>query len=178
MPAATPEATLAHLDHQADVNALLADYRRSREQLGTVRRDLVAIRETASSPDRTVTATVGSQGALRDLTISPDAYRRHRPDELAKLVLTTVSEASQAASRAAERALAPVLPERVGSDSVLAGTGDLSDRDLLPGAEAVDRGRNEDGDAASRGADEDDSFDAVSWLRPGGWSGSGEGNGR
>ncbi|MCP2333667.1 YbaB/EbfC DNA-binding family protein [Actinoalloteichus cyanogriseus DSM 43889] len=168
---------MAHMDHQADVNALLADYRRSREQLGTVRRDLVAIRETASSPDRTVTATVGSQGALRDLTISPDAYRRHRPDELARLVLTTVSEASQAASRAAELALAPVLPERVGSDSVLAGTGDLSDRDLLPGPDACGRDRNE-GAAASGGTSEDDSFDAVSWLRPGGWSTSGERSGR
>ncbi|GAA3434448.1 hypothetical protein [Kutzneria kofuensis] len=49
------------VDHQAEIDQLMADYRRSREQLVAVQRGMAAIRETVTSHDDLVTVTVGPE---------------------------------------------------------------------------------------------------------------------
>nr|WP_232328454.1 YbaB/EbfC family nucleoid-associated protein [Kibdelosporangium sp. MJ126-NF4] len=137
-------------DHRAQVEELLADYRRSREQLVSMQQTLAAISESVTSPDGTVVATVGGRGMLADLTFSDDAYLRHRPSDLAKLVLRTVAAAVSKASETANRTVSPLLPAQTDPGALLAGTADLTEAELAP--------------PRPKHAADDDSFEDVSWL--------------
>jgi DNA-binding protein YbaB len=79
-------------DHRAQVEDLLAGYRRSREQLGAVQRSLATVRETVTSDDGQVSVSVSASGALVDLSIDEDAYRVLRPAELAASIVRTPGE--------------------------------------------------------------------------------------
>ncbi|WP_424189468.1 YbaB/EbfC family nucleoid-associated protein [Actinokineospora sp. G85] len=135
-------------DHAAQVEELLADYRRSREQLADVHRALAAISESATSPCGMVTATVSAQGALTGLDIEDGAYRRYRPAELAHVIVRTTAAADAVAARAAGHAVAPVLPAGTDPEALLRGTADLAPAEIAP----------------PRAADPDDSFEHMTWL--------------
>ncbi|WP_285501829.1 YbaB/EbfC family nucleoid-associated protein [Actinokineospora sp. NBRC 105648] len=137
-------------DHRAQVEDLLADYRRSRDQLAEVHRALAAISESATSPCGLVTATVSAQGALTGLDLHEDAYRVHRPDELAAIIVRTTAAADALAARAAGHAVAPVLPTGTDPGALLRGTADLSPAELVP----------------PRPAAEEESFENLTWLEP------------
>ncbi|HEV2784647.1 MAG TPA: YbaB/EbfC family nucleoid-associated protein, partial [Actinophytocola sp.] len=98
------------VDHRAQVEELLADYQRSREQLAAVHRALASVSASASSEDGAVTATVGPRGSLTGLVIDESAYRRYRPAELADLIVRTAAAAAGQAARSATELVAPVLP--------------------------------------------------------------------
>lgn len=104
-------------EHSAQVEALLADYRRSRDQLTSVRHELASVRATASSADGLVTASAGPHGGLLELTIADAAYTRYRPAELSAVIVRTTAEAAKQAAEKASQVLAPVLP--AGSDPAL-----------------------------------------------------------
>ncbi len=146
-------------DHRAQVEELLADYRRSRDQLASVQRDLASITASVTSPDGTVTATVGSGGVLIGLELADNAYRAHRPDRLAELVLrTTEAElvlrtTEAAAAKAAERTyrtLAPVLPADTDPAALVRGTADLKPEEIAPPPPAPRRPAPEDEDFGLR----------------------------
>lgn len=119
-------------DHRAQVEELLADYRRSREQLGSVQRALAEVRASATSADGTVTATVDAQGRLAGLVLADTAYVRHRPPELAELIVRTAGHAVARAARAASDVIAPLLPAGTDPAALLAGTDNLTADDLRP----------------------------------------------
>lgn len=119
-------------DHQAQVEELLADYRRSRDQLVSVQRALAAVAESATSQDGLVTATVGTGGALIGLTIADGAYQQLAPKELARLIVTTTSTAAALAGRTASEVIAPVLPSGTDPEALLRGTADLTSVELAP----------------------------------------------
>ena len=110
---------------------MLAEYRRSREQLAAVHRALARISASRASDDGSVTATVGPQGVLTGLRIEADAYRRYRPAELAVLVVELTTVAAREAAELAQRVLEPVLPAAADPAAVLAGTADLRPDDLV-----------------------------------------------
>lgn len=135
-------------DHSAQVETMLADYRRSREQHGSVRHQLASVRETASSPDGLVTASAGPHGGLVDLFIAETAYQRYRPAELSALIVRTTSAAAGKAAEAASRVLQPVLP--TGAEPA----------EFLP-----DRPQPATGHAGDEAAAEaDDDLEGRSWL--------------
>ncbi|MGQ0838395.1 YbaB/EbfC family nucleoid-associated protein [Actinokineospora sp.] len=136
-------------DHRAQVDELLADYRRGRDQLAGVHRALATLSGSATSPCGLVTATVSAQGVLTALTIDDAAYRVHRPAELADAVVRTTAVAAERASRAASEIVAPILPPGTDPDALLRGTADLTPAELAPPA------------------DPDESFEDVTWLEPG-----------
>jgi DNA-binding protein YbaB len=136
-------------DHRAQVEELLADYRRSREQLVSMQQTLAAISETAASPDGSVTATVGAHGTLTGLVISDEAYHRYRPSELGKLVVQLVATATAKASEAANRTVSPLLPVQTDPAALLSGRADLTAAEIAP---------------PGRHRADDDSFEDVSWL--------------
>lgn len=140
-------------DHRAQVDELLAGYRRSREQLGAVQRDLAAVRETATSDDGLVTATVSAQGTLTNLTIAEAAYRELRPAELAATVVAVSTAAAAAVSRAAGAVLAPVLPSGTDPEALLRGSADLSAEELKPVTVAA--------------VDQDDNFETHTYMEAG-----------
>jgi DNA-binding protein YbaB len=118
--------------HSEQVEALLADYRRTREQLAEVHKELLAIKESVTNPDGLVTATVGPHGNLLSLVISDAAYQHYRASELAQQIVRTTAAA---ASRAAERAnatLRPILPPDSDPSALLAGRADLTPAEIVP----------------------------------------------
>jgi DNA-binding protein YbaB len=141
-------------DHRAQVEDLLAGYRRSREQLGSVQRSLATVRETVISDDGLIAVTVSASGALVDLSINDDAYRLLRPAELAELIVDTTAEATARATRQAGEVLAPVLPSDTDPAALLRGTADLSDAELTPEPAAADFS--------------DETFEDRSWMQSGG----------
>lgn len=135
-------------NHQAEVERLLVEYRRSREQLAAVCGSLAAIAVSRTSSDGTVTATVGAQGALTGLRIEPDAYRRYSPADLAVLIVSLAMAAAEQAAASAQRVVEPVLPPGADPAAVLAGTADLRPYEIV----------------APVPRDADDSLDGRSWL--------------
>ncbi|PRY43805.1 YbaB/EbfC family nucleoid-associated protein [Umezawaea tangerina] len=137
-------------DHRAQVEELLADYRRSRDQLASVQRDLASITASVTSPDGTVTATVGSGGVLIGLELADNAYRAHRPDRLAELVLRTTEAAAAKAAERTYRTLAPVLPADTDPAALVRGTADLKPEEIAPPPPAPRRPAPEDEDFGLR----------------------------
>lgn len=158
-------------DHRAQVEEMLAEYRRSRDQLASVQRELAAIEETAASADRTVQVTVGSQGVLSGVRLTDDAYRRHSPSELAALIVRLSDEAARAASERARAVLEPALPAGTDPTAVLNGRADLPPEPDAPSPPAADETvrRSAVGAGGFGGSDlEDGDFaddGAHSWLR-------------
>jgi DNA-binding protein YbaB len=141
-------------DHRAQVEDLLAGYRRSREQLGAVQRQLAAVRETATSDDGLVAVTVSATGALVGLQIADAAYRDLRPADLAALILAITTTAGAKVGRAAGEVLAPVLPPGADPEALLRGTADLSPTELRPTRTVT--------------VERDETFENQTWMRSGG----------
>lgn len=135
-------------DHRAQVEDLLADYRRSRDELASVHQRLASISESATSPDGLVTATVGAAGTLTELVIADAAYRQHRPADLAALIVATTAAAADRVAKLAAEAVAPVLPVDTDPAALLRGTADLTPAELVP----------------PPAAPPDDSFETKSWM--------------
>lgn len=140
------------VDHRAQVDELLADYRRSREQLASVHQALSAVSGSAGSPDGAVTATVGPQGALTGLVIAEAAYRAYRPAELADLIVRTATAAAAAAARTATQVVASVVPPGADPEALLRGTADLTAPEIQPVANVP----------------VDESFEDRTWMERGG----------
>lgn len=119
-------------DHQTEAEQLLADYRRSREQLAAVHRALATLSVSERSQDGAVTVTVGAQGTLTGLQIHDETYRYYRPQRLAETILRLAQEAAGQASMQAARLIEPVLPPGVDPAALLAGTADLRADEIAP----------------------------------------------
>ena len=120
--------------HSDQVEALLADYRHTREQLAGVHQALLAIKESVTNPDGLITATVGPQGNLLNLVISDAAYQRYRAAELAREVVRTTAAAAARAAQRANATLRPVLPADADPAALLAGRADLQPAEITPEA--------------------------------------------
>ncbi|EID53657.1 YbaB/EbfC family nucleoid-associated protein [Saccharomonospora xinjiangensis] len=141
-------------EHRAQVEELLADYRRSRDQLADVHRRLARVSASAQSADGLVTATVGARGELTDLVIDAEAYTRYRPSELAAHIVRAAREAGAEAFCGAEEIMAPALGRVAEPGSVLSGTADLTEDELA--VQPLD--------------DSDDTFEDQNWLDDSEWS--------
>jgi DNA-binding protein YbaB len=146
---------VAVTDHRAQVDELLADYRRSRDQLASVQRDLAKVNAEATSPDGSVTATVGPQGTLTGLELTDNAYRL-RPAQLAQLILRTTQEAATKAAERTYRTLGPVLPTGTDPEALVRGTADLRPQEIRPEDRQETR--------RARRVDDDEDFDQRDWL--------------
>jgi DNA-binding protein YbaB len=144
-------------EYRAQVDELLADYRRSREHLATFQRQLAAITATASSADGLVTATVGPRGTLTGLQIGDAAYRRYRPAELAEQIVRATAAATVEALAGAADVLAPALPHGSDPQALLFGTADLDPAQIVPAP------------PRPPAVDDDETFDRASWVAETGW---------
>lgn len=143
-------------DHRDEVEQLLAEYRRSREQLADLQQQLTTISESASSADGLVTATVGGRGVLTGLAIADAAYERYRPAELAAQIVRLTGEATAKAFTDASEALAPVLPQDTDPQALLLGTADLTADEITPSGQGRTPAADDFGD--------DESFEDANWI--------------
>ncbi|MFD1150325.1 YbaB/EbfC family nucleoid-associated protein [Saccharothrix hoggarensis] len=148
-------------DHRAQVDELLADYRRSRDQLASVHRDLARVSGKATSPDGSVTAVVDAKGSLADLVLADHAYRL-RPAQLAELIVGTTRAAAAEAAEAAYRTLSPVLPAGTDPEALLRGTADLRPEEI--GADDVGESRPPQPPRRRPVVDDDEDFEQRDWL--------------
>jgi len=144
--------------HSEQVEELLADYRRTREQLADVHRALLAIKESVTNPDGLVTATVGPQGNLIGLVIADAAYQRYRAADLAQEVVKTVAAASGKAAARANDTLRPVLPPDADPAALLAGRADLQPAELVPEPPPTPPR------PVRRQRDDEDTFEERTWM--------------
>lgn len=145
-------------EHRAQVDELLADYRRSRDQLASVQRELASVTASARDAEGLITATVGPRGTLTSLVISDNAYRRYRPAELADQIVRATGAATVRAFTQAAEVLAPTLPTETDPQALLLGTGDLEAAEIAP-AEAKAE--------PSRPPAEEESYEHQTWLQDG-----------
>lgn len=145
-------------EYRAQVEELLSGYRRSRERLADVHRQLALVSASAQSADGLVTATVGARGELTDLVLDGDAYTRYRPSELAAHIVRAVREATAEAFSGAEEIMAAALGRDTDPRAVLAGTADLTDSELAVAEDSDDS------------EDPDETFEDQNWLDDSEWS--------
>lgn len=137
-------------EHQAQVDELLADYRRSRDRLAGVHRELASVTASAADPDGLITVTVGPRGTLTGLVIDEGAYRKYRPAELAEQIVRATASATVRALGQTAEVLAPALPAGTDPQALLFGTADLDADSLTP---------------AEKPPAEEESFEDENWLQ-------------
>lgn len=108
-----------------DLDQTLEQYHQYRDSVVELQRNLQAISCSVTAPRRVVTVTVGPDGGVVDLKFPTNAYKRMTPAELAKVVVTTMSDARDKARSEVAKLLAPVMPPGMAVDDVLDGKADL-----------------------------------------------------
>jgi transposase len=103
----------------------------ARRDLDTLGRRIREIAETAYSSDRTVAATVGAHGELRELALDPRIYRTTNAAALATTIRDTIACAADAATASLFGLVRPLLPDDLPASSL--GDIELSDLFELPG---------------------------------------------
>ena len=95
---------------RARFDDVFGQYERLRSGMDDIQQRLASMEVSAESDDGNVRATVGSRGQLTDLRLDRRAYRDLTPDELARLIVATVAEASTRTTREVEQLMAAYLP--------------------------------------------------------------------
>ena len=93
-----------------DAENALAELRAQQAKIKQAGHALATAETTASAKDKTIEATVNSQGRLIGLKFRGDRYRDLAPAELATKVVEVVRQAQTEASAAATAAFAGLLP--------------------------------------------------------------------
>jgi len=105
------------------VSGLPSDYEQRyaqlQEELLALQKSIQEIAETAYSADRTVAATVGARGELRELQLDPRIYRTTDAKALAATIKQTIWDASTAVTTRLVELTRPLLPESVMSEREL-----------------------------------------------------------
>lgn len=107
--------------YDQQIEDLLEQYRRQREEAAETRRRINATTATATAPRQTVKVTVGAQGEVTAIEFPTGAYRRMAPKELADVLLTTLQQARSEALEGAAGVLAGELPPGVTVADLLQG---------------------------------------------------------
>jgi hypothetical protein len=79
--------------YEQEIEQLLADYRKEREEADSNRRRVNAVTGTATSRRREVKITVSARGEVSEIDFPTGAFRRMTPKELGEIIRTTIAEA-------------------------------------------------------------------------------------
>ncbi|MEG8184573.1 YbaB/EbfC family nucleoid-associated protein [Nocardia terpenica] len=93
---------------RSELDAIQADFDREMGQVGEVQRKLAAMRVHATSPNDLARVTVDSSGAVTEITIADDAFRRSTPRGLTEDINAAIRGGAEAAARARAQVLAPL----------------------------------------------------------------------
>ncbi|MFL6074874.1 MAG: YbaB/EbfC family nucleoid-associated protein [Mycobacteriales bacterium] len=95
---------------RARLDQVMGEYDRIAGGLRDMRARMREISGTARSDDGGVTVTVGPRGTLTGLEITPRAYRKSSPSELAELILAVAAKAVADLNGQMEEVMRPFLP--------------------------------------------------------------------
>lgn len=94
-----------------------ARYEKLQQDLLSLQKSIQDLSETAYSQDRTVAATVGARGELRDLVLDPRVYRSTDAKALAATIKQTIWDASTAVSARLVDLTRPLMPADVPAEA-------------------------------------------------------------
>ncbi|MGW5651286.1 YbaB/EbfC family nucleoid-associated protein [Streptomyces humi] len=107
--------------YDQQIEDLLEQYRRQRDEAAETRRRINETTATVTAPRQTVKITVGAQGEVTAIEFPTGAYRRMAPKELADVLLTTLRQARAEALEGVAGVLAEQLPPGVTVPDLLQG---------------------------------------------------------
>src|SRR4051812_29691613 len=81
--------------YDAQIEELLDQYRRQREQAVQTRQRINEITGTATAKRQTVKVTATAQGAITSIEFPTNAYKSLPPKELADVLMTTIEQARE-----------------------------------------------------------------------------------
>ncbi|MFD3583847.1 YbaB/EbfC family nucleoid-associated protein [Streptomyces sp. NPDC058683] len=116
--------------YEQEIEQLLADYRKRRDEADSVRRRINEVTGTATAPRRVVKVTVSARGEVTDIDFPTGAFRRMTPKELADVLRTTIAEARAAALTEVDSMIFDHVPLGLSPSALLSGTADIGE--LLP----------------------------------------------
>ncbi len=99
--------------HQ-QMEAALADLRVQQARIRSVSDQLKKATSTSTSKDRTIEATVDSQGKLTAVKLKGTGYRKRAPAEFAAQIVEAVRSAQDFAARQAADVLTGIMPAGLG----------------------------------------------------------------
>jgi DNA-binding protein YbaB len=114
---------------QAHIDELLEQYRKVRDNLGRMQREMAELTATAESDDGMVRATVGFHGELTKLELNPRAYRVLDTETLGEVIVATTRKAAAQVRQLVNEVVSPNLPDVAGLRGM---TGDFDFTKLFP----------------------------------------------
>ncbi|WP_035839346.1 YbaB/EbfC family nucleoid-associated protein [Kitasatospora azatica] len=112
------------------LNEILAEYRRKRDGVLQMQRQLSSTAATVKSRDRMISVTVDALGTVTALKFESKDYQSMEPAELAALVLDTMQKARDKVRADAKQIMDPFLPRGTAFEDLSSGKLDLAR--LLP----------------------------------------------
>lgn len=112
-------------DLRARFDDVYGQYQQLRSGLDTLQTRLAALRVTRRSADGQVTATVGAQGQLIEVELTPAIYRDRDAAALGRKITETIRTAATAAADATRDLVAESMPAGSGATDFLK-TGDYA----------------------------------------------------
>lgn len=113
-----------------EIEELLGQYRKQREEIADMQRQLAETTATVTAPKQVVKVTVGAQGEVSAIEFPTSAFRRMPPKELADTLLTTIQQARAKALEKTAELVSARLPAGVAMADLLQGK--ANPMDLLP----------------------------------------------
>jgi DNA-binding protein YbaB len=120
------------MDIGDQIDQLLEEFEKQRGQATAMQEKMNNISQSASSPQREVTVTVGHGGILVNIAFPTGAYKRLTPTALVTAIMQAYNEAKEKAYDAAADIIAPALPDGMDARALVRGKGNVDD---LPPAE-------------------------------------------
>ncbi|MFF4490843.1 YbaB/EbfC family nucleoid-associated protein [Streptomyces sp. NPDC001544] len=96
--------------YDQQIEELLADYRKQRDQAFESRQQINAVTATAMAPRQVVRVTVGAQGQITELDFPTGAYRNMAPKDLARVIQATVDKARAQALKKVTETVTAAMP--------------------------------------------------------------------
>jgi DNA-binding protein YbaB len=116
--------------YDQQIEELLADYRKQRDQAFESRQQINAVTATATAPRQVVRVTVGAQGQITELDFPTGAYRNMAPKDLARVIQATVDKARAQALKKVTETVTGMMPGGIPLADLLEGKFDP--RSFLP----------------------------------------------
>jgi len=117
--------------YEQEIDQLLSDYRKKREEANELRRSINETTGTATAPRRVAKVTVSARGDVIEIDFPTGAFRRLTPKELGSILTATIAEARAQALAAVDEMAFGTLPLGASPSALLTGTAEIGGS-LLP----------------------------------------------
>ncbi|MFR9730236.1 YbaB/EbfC family nucleoid-associated protein [Saccharopolyspora sp. MS10] len=159
---------------RGQIDGMLADLRRRTAEIQQKQTEAASRIHEVTSEDGVITARVDATGTLEQLLLSPKAFERTTPEQLARGITSVVREATGGAQQSLRSEFA-ALAEDPELPDLFAGAPSLTD--FLPSSgplvtppdPAAERAARAGGEAPARRSDDEDDEPPRSFLREGRW---------